>query len=313
VELADGRTVGVAEWGPGDGPPVVYCHGFPGSRLEPALAQSVSKVPEIGARVLALDRPGFGRSTAKKGRSFLDWPRDVAEAADRIGIGSFAMLGASGGCPFALACGLRLDDRVTRIGIVAGTGPLDAPGMEDTQLISGPSRYRPVRRLQWGLMAKAANTGRLDRLVDRSRGMMADVDRAAMERAEVRRWYRTVFSESLAQGSAAAVLEGELYRRPWGFEPAQVGIETHIWHGRADNWVPLSVARWLADQLPNARLTVWPQHGHFSWATGSEAADVMGVLVGLEGGGGLIPDLGESLDCGDDGEDQHHPQHRHQE
>jgi pimeloyl-ACP methyl ester carboxylesterase len=31
-----GRKVGFADYGPGDGIPVVWCHGGPGSRLEPA-------------------------------------------------------------------------------------------------------------------------------------------------------------------------------------------------------------------------------------------------------------------------------------
>lgn len=35
VELEGARRVGVAEFGPADGDAVLWCHGGPGSRLEP--------------------------------------------------------------------------------------------------------------------------------------------------------------------------------------------------------------------------------------------------------------------------------------
>ena len=126
LTLADGRSLGLAEWGPPDAPLVVYCHGFPGSRLEPSLAQAVVERRAVNARVIAFDRPGYGRSAFLPGRGFLDWPTDMAEAADRLGIDRFSVLGASGGCPYALACASSLGERVTRVGIVAGVGPLEA-------------------------------------------------------------------------------------------------------------------------------------------------------------------------------------------
>lgn len=281
VELADGRSLGVAQWGPPEAPAVVYCHGFPGNRLEPLLAQSVVERHGVPARVIAFDRPGYGLSTPAPGRRFLDWPLDLGEGMDRLGLERFSVLGASGGSPFALACGYRLPDRVTRLGIVAGAGPVEAPGMRATPTIAGPSRFRPVRRLQWHLAARAVARGRLDRLVDRSIATMTDVDRAAMEQPEVRAWYREVFAEAFAQGGAAAALEGELYRQPWGFEPGDVGVETHIWHGAADAWVPSSTATWLADRLPSASLVLWPDHGHFSWAASPEVVDVIATMAGV--------------------------------
>jgi hypothetical protein len=39
------------------------------------------------------------------------------------------VLGASGGGPYALACGHALPDRVLRVGIVSGVAPYDAPGV----------------------------------------------------------------------------------------------------------------------------------------------------------------------------------------
>ena len=42
LDLADGRRLGYAEWGPPDAPPIVYRHGSPGNRRELRLLQPVS-------------------------------------------------------------------------------------------------------------------------------------------------------------------------------------------------------------------------------------------------------------------------------
>ena len=280
LTLADGRSLGMAEWGPPDAPVVVYCHGFPGSRLEPRLAQAVVEKRSVNARVIAFDRPGYGRSTPHPSRAFLDWPADIAEAADRMGIDRFSVLGASGGSTYALACASVLGARVTRVGIVAGVGPLGAAGMSESQLISGPSNLRILRKLQWRLVARGVRTDRVDTVIDRTVATMTGADREAMRRPDVRAWYRTMFTEAFAQGATAAAYEGELYRQPWGFDPEDITTETNLWHGTADHWVPIATARWLADRIPNSRLTEWPDQGHFSWAGTDQAADIVAVTAG---------------------------------
>ena len=55
-------------------------------------------------RLVGVDRPGMGRSSFKLRRRFLDWPDEVAELADRLGLNRFAVVGFSGGGPYAAAC-----------------------------------------------------------------------------------------------------------------------------------------------------------------------------------------------------------------
>jgi pimeloyl-ACP methyl ester carboxylesterase len=75
------------------------------------------------ARALALDRPGIGRSTPHPGRRLLDWPCDVAAFADAFGLERFAVLGWSGGGPYAIACAHVLGQRVSATGLAAGVRP----------------------------------------------------------------------------------------------------------------------------------------------------------------------------------------------
>lgn len=74
---------------------------MPGSRLS-RLLPGVLAAPR-GGRVIAIDGPGSGLSDPQRGRRLIDWPHDVAALA-ALGLGRFAILGYSGGGPYALAC-----------------------------------------------------------------------------------------------------------------------------------------------------------------------------------------------------------------
>ena len=70
IRLRDGRALGYAEVGKSDGPPIFYFHGHDSSRLEVMLW--VELATTLGVRLIALDRPGIGRSDLKSG--YCLWP-----------------------------------------------------------------------------------------------------------------------------------------------------------------------------------------------------------------------------------------------
>lgn len=222
-----------------------------------------------------MNRPGYGASTAQAGHGFLTWTRDVDEFADRLDLTSFGVLGVSGGAPFALACGYSLEDRVSRLGIAVGVAPIDAAGMSDASIATGPSRNRCIRRLQFRMTALAFDKGREERFIEQSAATMSEPDQRALEEPGVRDWFTETMRESFADGGRTATIEAALYREPWGFDLARVGIETRLWSGSDDQTVPASSGQWLADRLPNADFVLWPDEGHFTWMLTDHAADVV--------------------------------------
>jgi pimeloyl-ACP methyl ester carboxylesterase len=63
IRLADGRALAYAEWGDPAGRPVLLMHPTPGCRLYCPDNYRVERTSaECGARVITVDRPGFGRS-----------------------------------------------------------------------------------------------------------------------------------------------------------------------------------------------------------------------------------------------------------
>jgi pimeloyl-ACP methyl ester carboxylesterase len=131
LTLTDGRRLGYSEYGTSDGTPVFFFHGLPGSRLSWPAFDPSDVAAKLKARIIAVDRPGYGISDAKRGRTLLQWPDDVVELADALSLDKFAVLGASGGGPYALSCAFKIPERLTKTVVVCGMGPAMAPGIKE--------------------------------------------------------------------------------------------------------------------------------------------------------------------------------------
>jgi pimeloyl-ACP methyl ester carboxylesterase len=114
----------MSEHGPSDGSPLFYFHGSPGSRLAWKLFAEPGLAEELGIRLIVPDRPSLGHSDFQPRRTLGDWPTDITPLADHLGLTQFAVLGYSGGGPYALACALKIPERLTPVGIVSGTAPI---------------------------------------------------------------------------------------------------------------------------------------------------------------------------------------------
>ena len=103
----DRRTIGYDDYGPDDGVPVLWCHGGPGSRFEPMWLQDDAAA--AGLRLVGIDRPGYGNSTPRPGRSIADGVADVLAVADHLAIDAFVTVGVSTGGAYARdrRCSLR--------------------------------------------------------------------------------------------------------------------------------------------------------------------------------------------------------------
>lgn len=88
--LPDGRKLGYAQYGCLTGKAVFWIHGLPGSRTEGAYFHDHGI--ELGARIIATDRPGMGLSSPQPGRTLLDWSKDVEMLAAHLGLTEYSLL-----------------------------------------------------------------------------------------------------------------------------------------------------------------------------------------------------------------------------
>lgn len=119
----------VYDTGPADAQLAVFWqHGTPntGAPPEPLFGAAA----ERGIRWISHDRPGYGGSTPQPRQDIAAAAADVAAIADALGLGSFGVMGHSGGGAHALACAALLPDRVLATVACSGQAPLRAEGLD---------------------------------------------------------------------------------------------------------------------------------------------------------------------------------------
>lgn len=268
ARAADGRTLAFVERGASDGLPVLVCHGTPGSRMtrhpDPTLYE------RHGVRMVAYDRPGYGRSDPQLGRSVADAAADIAAIADELGFDRFAVVGGSGGAPHALACGALLGDRVLRVGALVTPAPSDSP---DFDFFTDLAQIN-VKEFSAALEGREAIEALLQAYVDELRrdpevvieeisSELPDRDRAILSRPEVREVLIDSFVEAVRQGARGWADDDLAFAKPWGFDLEDVEAETRLWQGELDVLAPRSHGEYVASRLPNARFEVLEGGGHF--------------------------------------------------
>jgi len=280
--LSDGRRLGVAEYGDPAGRPLLYQHGIPGSRLDVSIG--AAEAARRGVRLIALDRPGIGVSDFRPGYRLIDWPSDVVQAADQLGLERFAVLGHSAGVPFALACAAITPGRLTRCGVVSGAAPADRPevragmsaGNRLSYFLGGKVPW--LSHLQFGLMAKVMRgnpAGAMRQMQRIARG----ADKAFLQRnPDFVAAMAASSGESFRQGSKGVEWQFGLMTRPWGFHLEGIAVPVHLWHGEADSNAPLAMGRYLAQTIPNCQAHFLPGEGHLS-ALGNHLGEILGTLT----------------------------------
>ncbi|HEY8057260.1 MAG TPA: alpha/beta hydrolase [Acidimicrobiales bacterium] len=280
VELPDGTTVGVYEYGDPAGAPVFAFHGVPACGAgfdwadEPARAR--------GLRLLAPDRPGIGRSSGPALGAVGDYPDRIALLADTLGLDRFAVLGYSGGGPYAVACAAALGDQVTATAVAAGMGQMgvwaeaDDFAKTDRQMLGLCVKHPAAARRLLGFSAWMAKKSPSSAMKSFAKEL-SESDRALLAAQEAPpEETMALFTRAFTNGAQGVVDDYRAIAHPWAVELGRVGAVT-IWQGDADTMVPLRHSEALAEQLREANLTVWPGEGHLGPIT--HIAEILDSLI----------------------------------
>ena len=264
VTVGEGITVSVRE--AGKGAPVIALHGGPGfgDYLPPDLEPLTSSF-----RLMSYDQRGSGQSTVVTDPALLTAPAFVADL-DRVressGIARVTLLGHSWGAGLAALYAIAHPDRIERLLLVDPMPPRADPYMTAfSQTLQ--SRFTDGDR---AAMAEASAR----------RQKAADADAPDACRA----YYAIFIRGYLHSPAAAARMRGDLCAAPaaalrnfsvvnrsimgslgaFDFRPqlAAIKVPTLVIHGASDP-IPMASAREWAASLPDGRLLVVEQSGHF--------------------------------------------------
>jgi pimeloyl-ACP methyl ester carboxylesterase len=256
-------------WTGGDpgGVPVIYLHGTPSSRLYAVSGHDAAM--RQGVRLIAANRPGYGAAPDVP-TSLSSVAEDTLALADALGLNRFAVLGVSGGGPFALACGATAPDRVGAVGVVVGVGPwrlIDPPGSnsEDRAALELADAGDVEAALAVFRRSAAGDLASMLELDDDA--MMDDFIQHVPEQEHA--LYTPQLRAVLAADLREALTSYDGYARDnlawggdWDLDLAAVSSPTWLWYGDEDRLVPADHGRWLHERIAHSTLVIRPGAGH---------------------------------------------------
>jgi pimeloyl-ACP methyl ester carboxylesterase len=225
--------------------------------------------------VVMCNRPGYGASSPRPGRSVAEIADDTRAVLDHLGVESFVSLGISGGGPHAFADGARLGGRCSGVVDVAGLAPPDLDGLDfaagmgdDNRALfeaaaGGPDALQTIAAAYQAVMADVS----AEAMLAAAPALFPAVDAAALEGPHGRalaEFFASMISAAFTSGTAGLIDDMVALTTPWGFGLDDVSVPVVVWHGELDENVPVAHGRAIADALATATTHFQPEHGHLS-------------------------------------------------
>jgi len=273
IKLKDGRVLGYAEYGDPNGKPLFFFHGWPSARL--AAGKYDARTKKLHIHIIAPDRPGYGLSDFKKDRKILDWPDDVCELADKLKIKNFAIMGVSGGGPYAAVCAYKIPDRITNAGIVVGLAPVfnwkSMRGMKWT-LKLGLTRYGKYLGLQKAalIVQQLAVRYGFTQGLYKNNVFNAKPDRKMLTNPIITQSIEASYREAFRQGRRGPAWDLRLYTTDWAFDVSHINVKTYLWYAAADKAVSLAMGKYYYEHIRGSTLTIYHDEGHTCTITHAE-------------------------------------------
>jgi pimeloyl-ACP methyl ester carboxylesterase len=272
--LPDGRTLDYWEGGDPDGRGVLYQGGTPGTRVFGRLGHETAR--ENGVRLVSISRPGYGGSTLPPDApSLMRTGCDTAELAQQLGLSEYAVLGVSGGAPFAVATAVADPAGVRAVGVACGIGPwreLNDPSDDSDEQTEDRAL---LTLLDAGDLAGAWD-GSMAGAKRQLSGLIGLDDEARVDAFFGGSPPQDPYRRSLWAANLTDVLErpdGYVFDNlawgaVWDIDPREVVAPTVLWYGDADVACPPSIGEWYADQIAGAELVVLVGEDHAAVASG---------------------------------------------
>ncbi|HEY3027409.1 MAG TPA: alpha/beta fold hydrolase [Pyrinomonadaceae bacterium] len=228
----------------GNGPAIVFLHGFPFDRT---MWRDQVEVLRGTYRVIAPDLRGLGETRSAAEVATMDqMARDVAALLDQLEIDRAVVCGLSMGGYVAFDFQHSFPDRVRAL-VLAGTrAPADSEQEKQNR------ERQAARMLAEGMKGIAEET--LPKLL---------APETLARQPEVVKRVREMIESSDAHGAAAAQ-RGMAVRRDYSDDLAQINVPALIIVGREDSIRPVSDAEFMHRQLRDSRLEIIDKAAHLS-------------------------------------------------
>lgn len=262
ISLPGKRRLGYAEYGADDGFPIFIFHGNPGSRLCWGYFPDCPFIE--GIRIIAPDRPGYGLSDFKE-NAIDSWPDDICKLADHLKIEKFAVLGVSGGGPYALACAWKIPDRLYSAGLLGSVGP------NEPEAVAGVIKslrvlWKVAKPFFWLVKLQMRFMGMVakrhpEKLLKQLRNLeLSEQDKEIFDRPEIQNIFIHDLPEAYRQNGIGSAYDATVPGN-WPIPLNEIKIRVNLWSMGEDQLVG-NMGRYLANKIPDCKARFIPDRGH---------------------------------------------------
>lgn len=216
--------------------PILIQHGLIASIHDIDLFAGLS---DMGARLIAIARPGYGESSPYPMRNIAAWGELVAPLVAELNLVRFDVLGISSGAPYSYALGARFPAHVRNIFILSGM-----PALYDAQVRSAWPYPLPEH-------ASQAEQEVLARQLFFSH--LSDED---AQRNDLR--------DSMMNNGFGVAQDLRLRGADWGFQLDELTAPVYLQHSQFDPSIPIITAERTARLLRDCTLSIRETAEHFS-------------------------------------------------
>jgi pimeloyl-ACP methyl ester carboxylesterase len=298
IRVSDGKEttnllLEYKEFGDPEGYPIIFNHGTPATIDNIGMEDEILR--EFGLRVIAYNRPGYGKSTLHKGRIVGDNATYAEAILKAKGITRCSVFGRSGGGPPALAQAVLLDE-VVNVAVASGLTPPEANVDDEGWAESNVQAYgarsqkeRSTRLEDFHRQQRNAQTSyALGIIIDDLESQMRQVDRDMVvdDNYGYLNIARIHAASLRGDGYIARNDDVEATNSPWGFDVTDLNKPTFLYYGSADTFTPPAHYEWFMKNLrsvPGGRLMGYLDPKMVISATGYREVGHFGTyLIGNE-------------------------------
>ncbi|WP_229840780.1 alpha/beta fold hydrolase [Streptomyces brasiliensis] len=228
-------------------------------------------IRRFGVRLITVDRPGLGASSADDGWTLRDWALGIREFAQVQRAEGMAAIGFSMGAPFALACGAARV--VTGVSLVSATDELAHPALASALEPEAAVLVKQVATRASSAELLLRDAADADILWEATVGTSHDADQRIFADPAFEQNYRRALTDGFAQGGAGYARETVLALSRWPFDPSTITVPVDLWYADRDT-NPLhspDLGAFLAQRIPTARRFVVPYEGSMLLWTHTDA------------------------------------------
>ena len=230
------NNLSYAAYGIETGFPIIVQHGLIASIDDYHL---FDRLIVLGARLICMARPGYGKSTPYAMQNMAEWGEIVSVLVDELEFSQFDVLGISSGAPYSYSIGFKFPDKVRNLFVLSGT-----PALYDEKVLS----FWPYP------VVKNASIAEMQKLAYEL--FFSNLSREEIQKKDIK--------DSMMNNCFGIAQDLRIRCMNWGFRLSDVQANVIMRHSRSDDSVPFITAELTSKMLPNCQLEVRENDGHFS-------------------------------------------------